>query len=529
MRELINLIESILLTEKSRGLLYRAKGDRFFTGKKDAPTQSIIFDKTEYFPGMPGAYDTHEDMLVAYKKLENKLPGLTPVNKPTSAMKAFAVLSLVDEATKQPVYFARFFNQIKPDMTGAWKNSEIPGGFQLDKETSLKAGYALKPSDIFTPPARFKNINQLLQAFRQSETAQPFVPGFEMLYGKKPQFPVFTGASEYFTAIRDDLGEIIGPVALIQNLDMGTGAQAAARDLLDGGDWSGSSVSFPSGKTNGLVDSYIVTSNGVEVGISSKGEKGATASVKNIGDGIEFVRTKGSDEQKKLLKKYAKQIKIIETISTTSTIGFPIQYALQHGMITQEIANIIPVLIKTGAKTFDGLNISEDTLFELTNLIGSKGAKTQLPNYNIGYHTLSAIAQLVADDINGDPVFGEACLKFLNSSPTMQLHASASKQKDGDVAITGFISKYPPNFRGTVELDPSKNYSATSAGGRMNFAYNGADAGLDSGGGGAMSSPAMSAKSAAKIAEPKINNQKVRAFAKPEPEDDIGVGRKKRK
>lgn len=519
MRELINIIESILLTEKSRGLLYRTKGDRFFTGKKDAPTQSLVFDKTEYFPGMPGAYDTYEDMVVAYKDLEKKYKNIVPVNKANQSMKAFAVLTLFDEATKKPVYFARFFNQIKPDMTGSWKNSEIPGGFQLDKETSLKAGYALKPSDIFPPPARFKNINQLLQAFKQSETAQPFVPGFEMLYGKKPAFPVFTGASEYFTAIRDDLGEIIGPVALIQGLNMGTGAQAAARDLLDGGDWSGSSISFPSGKTNGLVDSYIVTSNGVEVGISSKGEKGATASVKNIGDGIDFVRKKGTDEQKKLLKKYAKQIDIIETISSASTIGFPIQYALQNGMISPEVAETIPLLIKSGAKTLDGLDVDENTLVELTNLMGSKGAKTELPNYNVGYHILSAVALLVAEDINSDPVFGEACLKFLNSSPTMQLHASATKQKDGDVAITGFTSKYPPNFRGTVELDPSKNYSATSAGGRMNFAYNGADAGLSDDGGGAMSTASLS-KAAADITEPRRSKKPA--------EPTVGVGRKKR-
>ena len=54
----------------------------------------------------------------------------------------------------------------------------------------------------------------------------------------------------------------------------------------------------------------------------------------------------------------------------------------------------------------------------------------------------------------------------------------ANKQKDNDVAVMGFESKYPPNFKGTVALDPSKNYSATSAGGRMNFAYDGVDAGV---------------------------------------------------
>ena len=480
MRDLLNLIESLsVLTEKSRGLLYRAKGDRFFKGKRDNPEQALLFDKVEYFPSQPGAYESYEDMIEAYDEISANRYNVVEVNNPTKASKAFVIITLIDEKTKRPVYFSRFFSQIKPDMAGTWKNSEIPGGFQLEKETSLKASYGLKPSDIFPEPARFNNINTLLVAFKQSEAAQPFLPGFEMLYLNPPKLPIFEGATEYYTAIRDDLGEIIGPVALIQGMNMGTGAEAAKRDLLDGGDWSGSSISFPSGKTNGLVDSYIVTTNGVEVGISSKGEKGATASVKNIGDGVDFIKNKGTDEQKKLLKKYAAQIKILDDISTGSTIGFPLKYGVSHNMISQPTADIIPQLIKTGAKSLTGLQLNENVLDELRSLIEAKGAKTQLPNYNVGYHALASLAEAVARDINNDAIFGEACLKFLNSSPVIQLHMSAAKQKDGDVAVTGFISKYPPNFKGTVRLDASKNYSSTMAGGRMNFAYNGVDAGIE--------------------------------------------------
>jgi hypothetical protein len=34
MRDILNLLETVLLTEKSRGLLYRDKGDQFFQGKQ---------------------------------------------------------------------------------------------------------------------------------------------------------------------------------------------------------------------------------------------------------------------------------------------------------------------------------------------------------------------------------------------------------------------------------------------------------------------------------------------------------------
>lgn len=485
MRDLINIIESMsVITEKSRGLLYRANGDRFFKGDRSNPTEALIFDTAQYFPGQPpnqpGAYDSSEEMLQAYQELEKNLGNITPVNKHDMSTKAFAIITLNDEATNQPVYFARFFKQITPDMAGSWKNSDL-GGFQLDKGTSLKSSYKLKPADLFPGKSRFSNIGSLWQALQQSDDAQPYLPGLSMIFKTDPEFPVFENASEQSTAIRDDLGEIIGPVALIQGMDVGTGAEAAKRDLLSGEDWSGSSVNFPSEKNYGLVDSYIVTPNGIEVGISSKGEKGATASIKNIADGIEYIRSKGTPEQKKLLDTYRKQVEIIDSIGNSSAVGFPIRYGIENGIISSTTGRYIIELIKTGAKSTEGFPPSDGNqtaVDEVNSLAASKGADTKKPNYNIGYHALAALAQQVAQDINGDPKFGEACLRFLNSSPVIQLHMYVNTGKDGSVSVTKFVSKYPPNFQGTVALDPSKNYSGTMAGGRMSFAYKGKDAGL---------------------------------------------------
>lgn len=485
MRDLINLIENnSILTEKSRGLLFRTKGDRFFKGNRNNPESALLFDKAELYPNNAQSYPTHDEMISAYEQLEKKYKGMQAVNKPTTASKAFAVIKLMDEKTKQPVYFSRFFNTLKPDMAGTWANSDMKDfGYQLEKETSLKASYGLKPSDLFPTPKTFKNVGEVLTTLKQAEAAQPFIPGFEMLYIDPPQFPIFEGANEFFTAIRDDLGELIGPVALIQGLNCGTGAAAASKDLLNNQGYGSSGIRFPGGKTNGLVDSYILTPMGIEIGISSKGEKGATASIKNVADGITAIKkldreNKDNQDKISLLEKYATQVALIERIGRESTIDFPINYAVERKMLGKNTGTIIRELIKVGAKSLDQVPMSENIAVELTNLINYKGAKTNLPNYNVGYHALSALADIVANQINGDPVFGEACLKFLNSSPVIQLHMKVSKQKDSDVKVLGFESKYPPNFKGTVALDPSKNYTATMAGGRMNFAYNGVDAGV---------------------------------------------------
>ena len=143
MRDYINIIENLstpLLMEKSRGLLFRVKGDRFFKGKRDNPESVILFDRAEYYPSQPGSYETHEEMMDAFEKLSSKYQNITSVNKPTSASKAFAVIALTDEKTRKPVYYARFFNSIKPDMSGAWSNKDMNAfGYQLEKETDRKS------------------------------------------------------------------------------------------------------------------------------------------------------------------------------------------------------------------------------------------------------------------------------------------------------------------------------------------------------------------------------------------------------
>jgi len=524
MRDLLNIIEQLsnpLLTEATRGLLYREPGDKFFKGDPENPEQILVFDEVKYFPKQPGAYETFEDMTQAFEKLEKKFP-IVVANTPKQSMRAFALLKMHDEKTQQPLYFAKFFGEIQHDMTGRWTNKELLG-YQLQKATSLKASYGLKPSDIFPNNSRFKSIQQLYAAFKMSPKTTTFIAGFSMLFGRSPKLPVFENSEKYFTAIRDDLGEIIGPVAMIQGLNVGTGAEAAKRDLLGTGEsWTGSSISFPKEKNNGLVDSYIVTTSGVEVGISSKGENGATASVKNINDGITYIKEKGTDEQKKLLTKYAPQIKILNDVGTASSLEFPLRVGVNKGFISEETALAIRSLIDNGAKTLNDLDFSEDTMIELINLTQTKGAKNEkMSNYNVGYRALASLAEVVADDINSDPVFGEACLKFLNSSPVIQLHASASKNQNGDVTLTGFTSKYPPNFQGTVKLDPTKTYSATGAAGRMGFAYKGKDAGVDN-------TPALSTKSFNKAAS-KIASGKSIDSSTEQPKNKVGdIGRKKR-
>jgi hypothetical protein len=244
-------------------------------------------------------------------------------------------------------------------------------------------------------------------------------------------------------------------------MNMGAGAEAARKDILGPkGSYAGSEINFPADKNNGLVDSYLFHPSGVEIGISSKGEKGASASVKNISDGVETARKKNMEQ---LLKTYAPQVAIIEEIGKLSAVDFPIVYGIKQGLIDEATGTEIKQMIKTNA---------ESTNPAIQELMGDIKAKTDNPRYNRGYHALAALARRVAVNVNQDPKFGEACLKFLNVSPIIQLHLNGS-EKGGNYTVTGFTSKYPPDFRGTVGLDATKVYSATGIIGRISFSYNG--------------------------------------------------------
>lgn len=469
MRDLINLLERVILTEKSRGLLYREKGDQFFQGNKDNPTAEIVFDRVDYFPGQPGAYANYEEMAQAGQELFKDYPNIVWSNKPTQASKAFAILTFDGPGKGQKSYYGRFFNTIKQDMASLWKNDELPGGWQLNKQVSLKGSYyRLKPVDLFPINSTFATPADAVAAMGSRPGTTPdqlanidkVRPGMDQLLAG--QLPKFENVGDMSTAVRDDLGETIGPIALVQGMIRSGGAEAARKDILGPrGQFEGSAINFPAAKNNGLVDSYLLHPSGVEIGVSSKGESGANASAKNISDGVVAAREKGQD---KLLQTYAPQVEVIEKVGKLSSIDFPLEFGIDQGIIDRDTAQTIRELIKSGAKATDDPTVQE--------LMKDINAKTDNPRYNAGYHALASLARRVAVNINSDPKFGEACLKFLNSSPIIQLHLNGT-DKAGTYTVTGFTSKYPPDFKGTVGLDATKVYAATGTIGRVSFSYNG--------------------------------------------------------
>jgi hypothetical protein len=99
-----------------------------------------------------------------------------------------------------------------------------------------------------------------------------------------------------------------------------------------------------------------------------------------------------------------------------------LKLGIEQGLINAGQAKIILQLVKEGARSLDAVTMNKKDSAVLSGLMKDIKAKTDNTRYNTGYHILSSLARKVVQQINTNLKFGEACLKFLNTSPIIQLH-----------------------------------------------------------------------------------------------------------
>ena len=482
----IDIIKESNLFEKARGVLYRAAGDVF----KNPQGQEISFVQVMWVPGQPGKYSTNEEMLVALDMLKQTYPDVQMANQPSSRSRAFAVIEFQDvNDPNGKLYFVRFFDEIKHDMSGAWKNDGLPGQWQLQKASSLKNSYKLKPNDIITAGKPFAGAAGVLAELAAVGKLDPaMLQSMQAL--ASGQLPVFPGMKEKESAIRDDLGETIAPCAITEGLVTGGGLAEAQRLLLNNGPWSDCTITFPKGKNAGLIDSYLNPPVGPAIGISSKGEGGAKASVSNVIAGLTAIKLQaknGIPGAQELVAQNEETIRLLDIIAKEGQKEGPIALGLDEtiNFLTESQADLIYYGIDNGVKDFNQLPGSPEDIEQVIGLSthvggGRRSVDLANPRYNVGYHAMAGLARKVAAHINKIPGFGNFCLVCINSSPLVQVHMTTGTasvpdpqtgQKVEAVTITGFETIYPPKFKGHIELDASKSYYATSIGGKLSFGF----------------------------------------------------------
>lgn len=443
------------INEVSRGILFRTAGEKFF--HTSDPKKFLDFEKINNFPeNNKIQFDTVEQRDQALNQFmsANNVKEIYWFNKPTAGSLAFSIASFKNELGNT-VYYGKYFS--KNTGVQQWKNTDFNTlGYQLDTPSSKKGSFfKLKPADLIATNVEYNKPIDIINQINDEAIKN----GLNMM---PTQLPAFLLDAEKEPAVRDDLGEVIGPIAMWHGMDVGPQAEDARKFLLDNQQWKTCKIIFPQNKNEGLIDSILRPQKGVAIGISSKGGVGAKPSVKNLMAGINALRKNKSPGDKKLLEQYKNAVEMIETISKYSAEEGPITLGLQRNIIKTDTANAL-------RSALTGKNISNNQRQLLMRLTQFKKTKAGIKSV-LAYHALSGLARLVKDSLNNDKTINiqEAGLKLLNTSPLIQLYTN-TKVVDDKITITGFRSVWPPQFTGVTTFDDRNYQTNRKPNGLMTF------------------------------------------------------------
>jgi hypothetical protein len=462
MRDLLNLINQL---SESRGLSARKPGEIYSRG--EAADDQITFQSLTFYPEV-GSYDSLDQTLAAFDQVQAELGHpIEQINQSNAGLKAFGIAAF--DTAVGTRYLAKFAKDIKPVKTANtfFQTKDIPGGFsQTDARGSKeKAGY--KPSDVLT---NFKKQTpeSILAAIGLKFTTQSPEYLASVAITNAGKFPVSVdGGGMDFKGFRDYFCEMLQPCVLINGGKVEGNAAQAASIFMGKNGYDGCTVSFNEKVSGGLYDSLLVSPEGKQIKLSSKGGKGAMASSVNLMVALRELEAAGMPQ---FAKKYPEVVDILNTIDQGNHDSGPLNLAVQFEIISeQEIPQVMSLKQYAGAKNF---NIDRTNLTDNLKQI-YKDREADDPSKIVPLnHLVSSIAYKVCNEINMKTNFSEAAADILNHSAFVQMYTTATKTKDGQFVIS-FNTIWPSKLFTEVTLEAQKSYSSTSSsGGKLVFNIN---------------------------------------------------------
>jgi hypothetical protein len=438
------------ILSEAKGLFGRKLDDVFVNDSGD----EIKFKSIDIFPSINAGdqFPDEKSMLAALIKASAG-QDLESVNTKKKNDLSFAIANLEwDDGSKET--WVKFFNRVPKSLVGSWRNNETPHGWKLSTKTATKARSGFDPQTLIKTSAALKGPDAIIATVAKNGAAPEIIEGLKM--AANGQMPVFKGQKENLQAIRDMLGEIIQPLAVMSGLIRGDIEKARSNIL--GAPWNQCTVSFPQSRIKGLTDSEIKNpDNGATIGISSKGAHGADASIGNI-----YAAIKANMNNKELIEEHAETVRLVTQLATTTAAEGPIKLCEELDLIPPELGTEIRRYLKIRTTDASQLSPKAQTLFS------SFRSVSNTPGYSVGLVLLANAAKMLANHINSNGDFSKGCMAFLNQASIVQIYSSAVV-KGEDVVFVGFRSVYPPNFTGTVKATAGKTYTSSQIKGKITF------------------------------------------------------------
>jgi hypothetical protein len=456
-----------ILQESSGGIIRRAQ--------EVSQGKSVTFAKGEdkislvsalVVPEDADRYETKEELVQGIQAVlkANGNPAVLWSKEPKNG--GAAVITIWKNSQNKLVAFIKTANAKKPGAFPiVWTNSEFAsdtGYQQTDSKIAERAQFNLKPQSIL-PPNTELDVSAIPEALNLAnnknlpEDARQQIPQLiqNVLTGNKTPVP---GAGKYATTYEVDLGETAAPVALATGNFVSGSYQEAENSLLKplGLSWNNlTTVTFPGGGSNLLYDSYLKINKDTVLKISSKDKKGgAAAAVTGLMKDIETnpERFKGITNK----KDFQEILQYVKIIAENRADTGPLVLAVNFGIITDQEKNLVLSNLGKGLK----LNPNQKFSSGISAALKRKGAKYQDPAYDLGFHQLAGIAELVADRLNQIPNISDFFKAVLERSTMVQVKARIQKSGEG-AAFSSFQVIYPPVFDGTIRVVAGNNYMAT--------------------------------------------------------------------
>lgn len=457
MRNFISIVEGV-------GLARRKPGEIF----KNPQGNVLVFQGLDFYPNV-GAFRTAEELNAAIEQLAGSLPkAIFWVNQPGRSL-AFGIATFVDQDTNETTYLGKYFQSIKANRNdNNFAHSDIPGGFQYSTKSGAKENAGYKPSQVLT---QFKNLDtasvaqQIIAKFGEGSDEATAVN----IFMATPQFPITVPAgSMNFDAFKIYFCEMLNPIALVRGMNI-TGNYQQAVDTFLGSDTDLSAciINFNDSTGGALSDSVLVAPDGKELLISTKDAVGggAKASASNLIQKVEDLQK--TDKGARLIKKFNKEMPILESIRGNSHYTGPLKIAQLAGMITEQEANQV-------------MNLKSMNLDLGEELVGRHIVSQRLESWYTEYlekwrkpvvpiHTMMLIiASRVTKWVNERTNFGKFAAEVLNNSALVTMHNDVQRSGDNFI-IRGMRAEWPSDAVSGVILTTEKAYWTTGAQGNMTF------------------------------------------------------------
>lgn len=450
-----------MITE-STGLAGRKPGAVFTDTQTN---ETITFVDLQFYPEEGGKF-TPPDLEKAVQHIETQLT--IPIqweNQRGPRTGGFAIATFT--ADDKTLAVGTYLQEIKSISSENYVSNTVLGRFKFAGKAAAKTQAGLTPQDLLEKRNELSIAEIMNQLSKKLGTDNPlYYVAHHIALGQPLPFEFDAPEGQSFTAFRDYFCEILQPIALHKGLYSGNAGEAA-EIFLGGAGFASTRINFDSAKNAGLSDSILDTTDGKYVKVSSKGDKGAEASAKNLIDSVnELAET---DRGKKLLDKYKVVIEMIKEIQKQGQSNSPLYLGVKFNILSEEEAGIIRGLKNAGPVDINNKEQLKQAglTANLIKLAQSRGTKTP-ESTSMFYHLIAAVAHKAADQVNEKTNFSDAASDILNNGALVQVYTKA-KEKNGKWILEGFDTVYPGTSISGVVLSAGKNYASRGIKGNFTF------------------------------------------------------------